>query len=218
MGVINQVLAEINYVESIKWSVISVDNALDWTRTSYFNSSLYDEYTNYRFFEVERQNALIYETTKAYYAVYLPFVFVGFVILNQLFKCLRRFQVSQILRVYSFWLQYVVIVVMSDSTKLSFLFLNYFQMLFSFTIRFKLIHALSIALIGVLIIVLMSLFFMSSYFYGNLCRYFLVNVYRIKYAIGYNFLRFSVRPLVEASLHVLFFGNGKAQLLSLSCL
>jgi hypothetical protein len=150
--------------------------------------------------------------------VYLPVVFAGFVLLNRLFWCLQRFRVSQILRVYSFWLQYIVIVLLSDSTKLSFLSLNYLQMLFSFTTQIKLIHAVSILLIGVLIIVLMSLFFMSSYLYGDLCKYFLVNVYRVKYAIGYNFLRFSVRPLVEAALHVLFFSNGRAQLLSLSCL
>jgi hypothetical protein len=205
-------------VESVKWSVISVDNVLDWTRTSYFNNSLYNQYTNYRFLEVERENALIYETTKAYYTLYLPVVFVGFLLLNRLFWCLQRFRVSQILRVYSFWLHYVFIVVLSDSTKLSFLSLNYLQMLFSFSINTKILHAVSILLIGVLIIVLLSLFFMSSYLYGNLCRYFLVNVYRVKYAIGYNFLRFSVRPLVEAALHVLFFSNGRAQLLSLSCL
>ena len=205
-------------MESVKWSLISIEYVLDWTRSSYFNNSLFNSYTNYRFLEVERQNALIYETAKAYYAVYLPVVFVGFVVLNRLFKCLRRFKMSQILRVYSFWLQYLFIVVLSDSTKLSFLSLNYLQMLFSFSINIKLLHAVSILLIGVLIIVLLSLFFMSSYLYGNLCRYFLVNVYRVKYAIGYNFLRFSVRPLVEAALHVLLFSNGRAQLLSLSCL
>jgi hypothetical protein len=198
--------------------MISVEYVLGWTRTSYFNNSLYDSYTNYRFLEVERENALIYETAKAYYAVYLPVVFVGFLLLNRLFWCLQRFQVSQILRTYSFWLQYIVIVVLSDSTKLSFLSLNYLQMLFSFSINAKLIHAASIMMIGVLVIALLSLFFMSSYFYGDLCRYFLGNVYRIKYAMGYNFVRFSVRPLVEAALHVLFFANGKAQLLSLSCL
>jgi hypothetical protein len=153
---------------------MSVDNVLDWTRRSYFNNSLYNQYTNYRFLEVERENALIYETTKAYYTLYLLVVFVGFLVLNRLFKCLQRFRVSQILRVYSFWLHYVFIVVLSDSTKLSFLSLNYLQMLFSFSINTKILHAVSILLIGVLIIVLLSLFFMSSYLYGNLCRYFLV--------------------------------------------
>ena len=131
---------------------------------------------------------------------------------------MSKFQISQLLRVYSFWLQYVVIVILSDSTKLCYLSLNYLHLLFSFSIQVKLIHVVSIAIIGVFVILLLGLFFMSSYLYGNLCRYFLVNTYRIKYSLGYNFVRFSLRPMIEAGFHVFFFNNGKLQLLSLSCL
>lgn len=148
----------------------------------------------------------------------MPIAFIIFVGLNRLFKILQNFRISQILRVYSFWLQYVVLVVLSDSTKLSFLSLNYLKMLFSFSIQLKIIQAVCIVMVGLFVIVLVSLFFMSEYLYANLCRYFLINVYRMKYSLTYNFLRFSVRPLIEVSFHVLFFTNGKAQLISLGCL
>ena len=126
----------------------------------------------------------------------MPVVFIGFVLLNRLFNCVSRFQISQIIRVYSFWLQYIAIIILSDSTKICFLSLNYLQILFSSSLPIKIMHMTSIFLIGIFMILLFSLFFMSSYFYGDLCKYFLVNVYRINYSIGYNFLRFSVRPLI----------------------
>lgn len=47
-------------MESMKWSLLSLDYVLDWTKHPYLANSTYNSYTNYRFLEVERRNALLF--------------------------------------------------------------------------------------------------------------------------------------------------------------
>lgn len=77
-------------------------------------------------------------------------------------------------------------------------------------------HYVSINLIGVFIIALLSLFFLSSSLYGHLSKYFLVNTYRINLAHFITFLRFSIRPIIESAIHIFLFNFELMQLISLS--
>lgn len=69
---------------------------------------------------------MLFQTTKGFYTLFVPFAIVAFFCLNKLFYILWSIKISVYLRIYSFWLQLVVILVVSNSTKLCFLALSYF--------------------------------------------------------------------------------------------
>lgn len=126
----------------------------------------------------------------------MPLVFVIFLGLKFLFKLLFKYKISIQLRMYSFWLQYFVIIFLSNSVDICFYSLQHIQLLFSLTTDLKYIHAVSITFIGFFVIVLLSIFMMSLYLYGNLSKYFLNNLYRTRWAFIYSFLIYSVRPMI----------------------
>lgn len=128
-----------------------------------------------------------------------------FWVINRIFYILFRFQISQFLRVYSFWMQFFVLAVFSNSQKLSFYFFTYMQLLFSLTPGFKFGHIFSIIIVGFSIIFMIMFFFLIQYLYGKLSKYLLINMYRVDYVIFYHFLRFSVRPFIDSALHIFLF-------------
>jgi hypothetical protein len=71
--------------------------------------------------------------------------------------------------------------------------------------EYKVLHGFSTIIIGLFFIYLISVFYISSYFHGTLCKYFLPNLYRIKYALAFSVLRFSLFPCIYAAVHVFMY-------------
>ena len=128
-----------------------------------------------------------------------------FVLLNRIFHCFKKYFFSKFLRIYSFWLQLMVIIIMSNSNKISFYIANYFELLFSLTFNYKMLHAVSISMVGLFIIVLVSFYYLNLYFCKDLSKYFLGNMYRVHGAYGYCTLRYSIKPLIDASVHTFLY-------------
>ncbi len=141
-----------------------------------------------------------------------------FLIFNRLFYLLRNYRISVFLRIYSFWLQLLFLIIFSNSTTISFLFFEYTKLLFSFSTFFTIIHSLSLGIFGLFLIVSLSLLYMSYYCYGPLSKYFLINMYRSKDAFTLTFILNCVRPIIESAIHSFLFQNNLTQLISLSAL
>lgn len=81
---------------------------------------------------------------------------------------------------YSFWLYFIVLIILINSTKLCYYsFIYLLNLMFSFNLLYKIFHSLSIIGIGIFYILLFSIIFLSVNFYEKLSKYFLINVYRI---------------------------------------
>lgn len=167
------------------------------------------------FLNIQRRDAQLFQSTKAYYICFVPGTFIIFLLLNRLFYLVKNYRISSFLRIYSFWLQFLFLVVFSNSTKICFLFFQYTKLLFSFSTFYAVVHGLSMALFGLFLIMFLCLFYMSYYCYGSLSKYFLINMYRIKYAFALTFLLNSIRPMIEAAIHSFLFQNNLNQLIGL---
>lgn len=181
-----------------------------------FFGAAYNIYTNSKFLETERKHSLLFETTKSYYILFLPLNLIVFFILNRMFYFLFSFKISQILRVYSFWLQYIFVTVIGSSLKLAYLSFLHFSILFSFDYTFKLLHFISIFVIGIFVVILLSFVILSEYFHGSFHKYFLPNVYKVKYSMLYSFCQLSLKPIIVSAVHAFLFNDGKLQLLLLA--
>lgn len=79
-----------------------------------------------------------------------------------------------------------------------------YSLIFSLNYSFKLIHSLCVCFIGIFIVALFSVFYLSNYLYRNKSTHFLINVYRKKIAYSIMFIMFSLRPFTGAAIHVYF--------------
>lgn len=149
-----------NYADLQKWSILPIDAISDWSQNPFRDTS-YRLYTNPKFIDVEGKDSLFFQTTKAYYTIFVPanlFIYIG---LKKIFHSLSNFQVSQFLRNYSFWYQYFVIIVLSNIPKMFFYSFNHFQLLFSLTTSYKVLHHLCVTFIGIFFIFSMSFFLLA---------------------------------------------------------
>ncbi len=192
-----------NDLNSLKWNLISIQAINQWMQ-GFDETDSYNFFTNSKFLSEQRKNALIFQSTKGFYSVSIPFNLLIFVILNRLFRLLNGYKISSAIRQFSFGLQFWMIVVISNSNTICFLALHYFSVLFSLTYAYKLLHALSLVAIGIFLLILLSLFFMSAYFYGKLSKYFLPNLYRMNCAYFYSFVKFSLQPVIQSALRLPF--------------
>lgn len=135
--------------------------------------------------------------------------------MRSIFILFSKYKVSVFLRLFYFWSYFTVITLLSNSTNLSFYSLKHFDLLFSINYKYKFLHCISIFCIGNFFIYLVSFYFMNYYFNQNLSKYFLSNMYRFKTSIIYSFIRYSLIPLIYASIHALLFSYNKFKYLFL---
>lgn len=67
-----------------------------------------------KFQQVERKDALFIQNTKDYFLVYVPLTVLVFWVLNRFFHITREKYVSLYFRVYSFWPQLWLIIVVQN--------------------------------------------------------------------------------------------------------
>lgn len=151
--------------------------------------------------------------------VYFSLTVLIFFILNRIFYLLYNFQISSFIRVYSLWLYLAVVVVNQNIDIFTFLAVRHFFNMFYFDCRTKLVQVVSVLAIGVLGVVAVMVYPISVYFYRNLSKYFLSNLYRINGALFITTVRFALKPIIEAIIHGFFYENPVLQLflISVSC-
>lgn len=116
-------------------------------------------------------------------------------VLNKLFYLFYNYQLSAFIRVYSLWLYVVIVAVNQNINMLSFS-IRHFQNLFS--LNYIVYHSnwLSVVMIGVICILVISIFPLSLYIYGGLSKYFLTNMYRMGGAFFLAFVQLCIKPAV----------------------
>ena len=73
------------------------------------------------------------------------------------------------------------------------------------------IHAGFAVAVFSFLLVYLCLPFLYLYLYGGLSKYFLSNSYRIKGALAYQFVRFSLKPVIEAVIHASLYEHPQTQ-------
>lgn len=119
------------------------------------------------------------------------------------------------IRIYSFKTQYLVLIFLSNAPMLCFSSITHFQLMFSISSIYKFLHVACVSFIGIFFICFICLFFMSEYFHGDLCKYFLPNVFRIDFSIAYTFFRFCLISMLTVIIHLFMYNYGSYQLLLL---
>ena len=93
----------IQFIEEKQWEITGLDGAKETVETAIEDISLYNPQSNKRYMEEERKNNLFVASTMDFFAFHVPFVLVFVFLLNRLFYCLFNYQISSLLRPYSFW-------------------------------------------------------------------------------------------------------------------
>ena len=165
--------------------------------------SSYNPYTNQKYLKVERINSLFVQNMAVFYSTLVGISCVFYVICRSLFYCLRHYEVSHYLRIYSFNLYFLEYLFLANVSDLTFLAVRNLQMLFYFSpgLLSLVIQSLFAALSGFLFILLFSLPLLYSSFYGKLSKYFLVNMFRMKGSRLYSVIRYFFKPFIYGCLH-----------------
>lgn len=145
----------------MKWSLISLDSLVDLLKIPILSFNGFNAFTNPKFLSVERNSAFLLENIQIYYSFYIPSNIILIFILKQVFHCLSNYKISRILRQYSFWFQLLSVIIISNASRLAFLSANHLFILFSFSTPIKLLHALSLIVIGLITIALIAYFYLS---------------------------------------------------------
>lgn len=197
------------------WVAVNVGALVDWLNGQLPISS-YLEFTNRKFAEVEKTDSFFLQKTKDFFLLNVPFCLLSFLILNRLFRLLHKMKVSVLLRAYAFWLNIPLMLLVQNVYTLSFYACHHFMHVFSFDAATRTLQFLCIAVIGLMLIPSVSLFYLSRYFYGDLSKTFLSNLYRTEGAFTLMTVKFVLLPVVETSLHSYLFDSYSAQVLSLA--
>ena len=180
---------------------------------NYFTQMPEDKYA-----QVEGKDSFFFRSTLEYFLMAVPFTVLLFVVLNRVFYCLFQHELSQHLRMFSFW-GFLCFMGMESNIEF-FAFLGFRNFLTMGSLRFA--HKLYLAafILGFFFVFLFAFagFFLIHYCYGRLAKYFLDNVYRIKGAFSLMTLVYGVRPFLKGIIHALLSRHNTLQLSLLASL
>jgi hypothetical protein len=131
----------------------------------------------------------------------MPLTVLLFFLLNRTFYCLFQYKLSIFFRVYSFWLHLLGILLLSNVNKI--VFLSFIQIinLYSFNISSKLAQAGSVLMIGVWLSLMVALLPLYRYLYGELDKYFYINISQFKIIINMMACTEILKPIFQGIIH-----------------
>lgn len=176
------------------WNMFSFVPFLSWLSEP-FDIDSYEQHTNSKFRVVEKGDSFFLQRTKKFFLLNLPMVLLSFFLLNRLFYCVFHLRVSCLLRAYSFWFNLVLVLVVQNVASLSFYACHHFRHMFSFSFTTKVFQVMSVAVIGLLLFFALTFFYLCQYFYPNLRKNFLANMYNIEGAFSLMLVRFVLNPI-----------------------
>ena len=110
----------------------------------------------------------------------VPYIIILFIVVNKLFYCLFNYEISQHIRIFSFWGFLLQMGLESNIEFFTFLGFRNFHTMMSFNFTHKVYLSLMIFFMFFVIIFAFGGYFLLYYFYGKLAKYFLDNLYRIE--------------------------------------
>lgn len=150
--------------------------------------------------------------------IYVPFNIVLFFIFNRVFYILFNHKASQFLRLYSFYFYLLQTIVIQNSQFLLVYSINHLKNMFTFSVDMKAVQIFSLLGIGFIFITLNLFFPMILYFYLDQSKHFLCNVRLCRWSIYWMMIKFVIKPIIEAGLHVCLYEDSGIQKLFLSAL
>ena len=217
-GIFKQILDSLNSVNAVLEELFLTNFFKELLQK---NTELTDFnfFSNWKYIEVEGINSLFASNLMVMYSMKFLLRVVNFLFLNWLFNRLFQKRVSKILRVYSFKVYLIEILLLGEAPGLAFLFINHVQMLF-FSGKASpedfVVHTISVSLYWILFLLILSLFFLYKKMYPSLVKYFYNNLRPVRGSLQYCWIRYALKPTIVGCLHALFFGSPPSQLLSLS--
>ena len=205
-GIMQGLLSIVDFSKQYFWTVISSKKLQSWMQSPISLPS-YISFTPTKFQEIERKDALLIQNTKDYFLIYLPLSSAIFIILNRLFYALRSCYVSSFIRSYSFWLQLWAIVVIQNLSMLWYFCCNELTITFSLNTEMYWMRMITVPLIGLVFVFSVAFYFMAQYFYGRLCKYFIINMKKSKFRNLIMLIRYVLKPIIESSFTSIFEKN-----------
>lgn len=192
---------------------ITYGNNLTYSKHIFPN---YNHFTNVKFFQMEFLDFSFFRNCYFFFTANIFFKILIFMILNKLFYCLYRKEVSRNLRIYSFRVYFFQLLFLDDIQYVFFIGLRNLQHLFKTDRREILIDTAFLVILWFCFTVYLSLPFIYRYIYKKLSFYFLTNAYRMKGVLAFQLIRFGIKPLISSSIHALMYDSPQTQLLLLA--
>lgn len=201
------------------WAILPLSSVLTFVSDP-LPLPTYYAYTNLKFSEKTRRDSIFWQNSKIFWLIFLPFTLLFFFLLNKIFWLVSGFQLSSYIRIFSFWLQFGVILCVQNMMTLGYYFMQNMLTFFNLSPMMKLLNCLSLFLFGCFLMFAFSFLHLSKYFYANLHRYFLNNCKPSHCSLFYSLLKHILKPLIDCFIHLLLINHPKTQLLllSLTCL
>lgn len=117
-----------------------------------------------------------------------------FIVFNRLFYILSHLEISKHLRIFSFFLYAIFLVIFQNWQQLLIISLSHLFNIFSFDFSTKMIQLASLFIISIIFILCISIFPMFYYFYRKKSIYFLSNIKYTSYSWFIMVLQFVLAP------------------------
>ena len=165
----------------------------------------YNSESNPTYLQKQRKNNLFLLNTLDYFVFQVPLTLLLIFLLNRLFHCLFQFEISSLLRHYSFWGIILELLIVGNIELFTFLALRNCHTVFSSDITTRLMQALMILMF---FIVFVSTFASYPWYYvqyQNLAKYFLANMFRFPSSYVLMSVIYGVRPFLKGAIHALLY-------------
>lgn len=119
---------------------------------------------------------MFFQSTKLFLIIYFVSTIVLFTVLNRLFHLISHLRISSYIRVFSFWLYALFLVIFQNWQQLLVLSLFSLYNFFSFDFITKSTQLISLFVISIIILFSVTIFPMFLYIYKKHSNYFLSNM------------------------------------------
>ena len=160
---------------------------------------------NPTFIQKQRKNNLFLLNTLDYFVFHIPFTLLSVFLLNRLFHCLFQFEISSLLRHYSFWWIILELLVVGNIELFTFLALRNCQTSFSSDLTTRLMQVLMILLFFIIVVSTFSSYPWYYAQYRKLAKYFLSNMFRFPSSYNLMVILYGFRPFLKGVVHALLY-------------
>ena len=201
------------FIEEKQWEIIGLEqfksqleDYIEETARSYY------PFSNPKYLQQERKGNIFLSSTIDYFCFCIPASLVLFFIFNRVFHLLFDYEISKYLRVYSFKLVLVEMLIQGNIEYFTFLGFRSIDTSFSFQLPSRLLVIMGIVMLFITVVVSLSSFFLYYIQYEKLARYFLINLFRFPSSYGLMVIVYGLKPLVKGAIHALAYEQWQLQI------
>ena len=211
-GTVDIVFKTIKFIEDKQWEIVGLENTKEKIENAIEEVPAYNPYSNPTYLEKERKNNLFVSSTMDFFSFFVPLTVVMVVLLNRLFYCLFKYEISFWFRSYSFWWILFELLVHNNIEFFTFLAFRNFLTPFSFNMTSKMLQVLVI-----LMFFFVSIGTFANYpyyygYYGKLAKYFLCNMFRFRSSYYLMIITYGARPFLKGVIHALLYEHWVVQM------